>query len=62
MAVHSTVNVINSLDEHAYKLCKNLVFVYSFIRFKHHAKLVNIDFKKGNLRSRLNRLAVFKNL
>ena len=55
-------NVINSLDEHAYKLCKNLVSVYSFIRFRHHAKLVNIDFKKGNLRSRLNRLAVFKNL
>ena len=55
-------NVIQSLDEHAYKLCKNLVSVYTFIRFKHHAKLVNFDFKKGNLCSRLNRLAVFKNL
>ena len=26
------------------------------------AKLVNFDFKKGNLHSRLKRLAVFKNL
>ena len=55
-------SIIVSLDEHAYKLCKSIVSVYTFVRFKYHAKSVNEEFKKGHLRSRLNRLATFKNL
>ena len=55
-------SIIVSLDEHAYKLCKSMVSVYAFVRFRFHAKSVNEEFKKGHLRSRLNRLATFKNL
>ena len=30
-------SIVCKLDEHAYKLCKSIVTVYTFVRFKHYA-------------------------
>ena len=56
--IHHHSNIMQQLDVHGYDLCKKIVSLFACIRFKHHAKMTNLDFKHNNLRGKLNRVCI----
>lgn len=54
-------NTFSKLDEHCYELSKDIICIFLCIRLKYYAKQENREFRKNNLRSKLNRITIVQN-